>query len=42
MKNFRMGNDYAMAYGQGLQLANVKKVNVANNRLSEKGSYGVL
>lgn len=30
-----MGNDYASAYGQGLSLVKAKKVNFADNRLSE-------
>jgi hypothetical protein len=34
-----MGNQYASAFSQGLQLSNnVRKVNVSDNRLSEKGS----
>jgi hypothetical protein len=33
-----MGNAYAKAYGEGLSLANIKVVNLADNGLSDKGS----
>ena len=43
VRSYRMGNDYAQAYGQGLQLAaNIRKLNFADNRLSEKGSFGIV
>ena len=37
-----MGNSYAQAYGKGLSLANIMKVNMADNGLSDRGSYQVI
>ncbi len=42
VENFMMGNKYAKAYSKGLQLMNVKKLNVAGNRLNEKGVCNIL
>ena len=42
VENYQMGNRYAKAYGKGLQLMNVRKLNVAGNRLNEKGTYNIL
>lgn len=43
VKSYRMGNNYATAYGLGLQLSTtVKKVNLSDNRLSEKGSFEII
>ena len=38
LKNYKMGDNYAAAFREGLQLAHVKKLVVADNRLNEKGS----
>ena len=37
-----MGNNYAHAFKEGLHLSNVRKVNVADNRLNEKGSFSLV
>lgn len=37
-----MGNSYAKAYGQGLSLTNIKRVNLADNGLSDKGSASLV
>lgn len=37
-----MGNSYAKAYGQGLSLANIKRVNLADNGLNDKGSASLV
>lgn len=37
-----MGNLYATAFKEGLQLSHVRKVNVADNRLNEKGSFNLV
>jgi hypothetical protein len=37
-----MGNRYAKAYGKGLQLMNVRKINLSSNRLNEMGSLNIL
>ena len=37
-----MGNEYAQALGQSLNLSNVKKVNFSDNRLNERGSYNIV
>ena len=42
IRSYSMGNNYAQAYGQGLSLSNIRKVNISDNRLNEKGSYGIL
>lgn len=43
VSSYKMGNDYATAFGKGLHLAgNVKKLNFADNRLSEEGSFGII
>ena len=41
-ENYQMGNRYAKAYGRGLSLLNVRKLNIAGNRLNEKGTYNIL
>lgn len=33
-----MGDNYAAAFKEGLQLSHVKKLNVSDNRLNEKGT----
>ncbi len=37
-----MGDLYAAAFKEGLQLSHVRKVNVADNRLNEKGSFNLV
>ena len=37
-----MGNKYATAFKEGLKLSQVKKVNVADNRLNETGSFNLV
>ena len=37
-----MGDNYANAFKEGLQLSHVRKVNVADNRLNEKGSFSLV
>jgi hypothetical protein len=42
LKSFRMGNDYASAFAQGLHLSKAKKVNLADNNLNDIGSYNIV
>jgi hypothetical protein len=42
LQSYRMGNSYAKAYGQGLKLANIKRVNVADNGLNDGGSVALV
>jgi hypothetical protein len=37
-----MGNAYAEAYGKGLALSKAKKLDIAENRLNERGSYRIV
>ena len=37
-----MGDQYAHAFKEGLQLSHVRKVNLADNRLNEKGSFSLV
>ena len=37
-----MGNNYAHAFKEGLQLSHVRKLNVADNRLNEKGTFSLV
>jgi hypothetical protein len=38
IQNFKMGDKYVEAFSHGLQYASVKKVNLASNRLDDKGA----
>jgi hypothetical protein len=37
-----MSDTYATAFAKGLKLANVKKVNLADNQMNEKGALSLL
>ena len=37
-----MGNKYSQAFKKGLQLSHIRKLNVADNRLNEKGTFSLV
>ncbi len=37
-----MGNKYSRAFKKGLQLSHIRKLNVADNRLNEKGTFSLV
>ncbi len=42
LKNYKMGDTYATAFSKGLSLSNVKKINLADNRLNEEGTVSFI
>jgi len=43
LRNYGMGDDYVTAFAKGLKISNtIRKVNLADNRLNEKGTIQVV
>jgi len=42
LDSYSMGYDYASALGSGLKMSKIEKLNLASNRLKEKGTMKVL